>query len=107
MQDLEVIHSDMLIKGTPEKNASESDRPTEFRKKIRWSYVIQPGMKFELTCTQHSKRSVQDTETALKHYEMEFEIDFTKLSRTDRTAMDFTPLLETFIQSIGKLMYTE
>ena len=106
MQDLEMINPSMLVRGIPDSKA-ERDRPIEFRKKVRWSFPILNGMTLDLTRTQQSKRSIQDTELALKKYEMEFEIDFNKLSSTERNVLDYRPMLERFVEGVLKLLYTE
>jgi hypothetical protein len=107
MQDLEVVNPAMLVKGIPDDDVTDSDKPTDYRKKVRWSYNIRNGFKFDLTCTQQSKRSIQDTEYALKKYEVELEIDFHQLNHTERRSMNFEPLLEEFVTAISKLLYTE
>ena len=106
MQDLEMINASMLVKGIPD-STQECDRPVEYRKKKRWSFQVMPGLTLDLTITQQSKRSVQDTEMALRIYEMEFEIDFSKLTVQERNARDYRPLLERFVGGICKLLYTE
>ena len=106
VQDLEMVNASMLVKGVPDTKM-ESDRPIEYRKKIRWSYNIARGMKFDLTCTQQSKRSIQDAESALKIYEVEFEIDFQQLTHAERNTLNYRPLLEKFVEGVTKLLYTE
>ena len=70
--------------------------PIEYRKKRRTSYEMGNGMRLDMTRTQMSKRSIQDLDVAKVHYEIEFEIDFAKMSAVGRSARDFRGLARQF-----------
>ena len=70
--------------------------PIEYRKKRRTSYEMGNGMRLDMTRTQMSKRSIQDLDVAKVHYEIEFEIDFAKMSAVGRSARDFRRLARQF-----------
>ena len=80
--------------------------PIEYRKKRRTSYEMGNGMRLDMTRTQMSKRSIQDLDVAKVPYEIEFEIDFAKMSAVGRSARDFRRLARQFLDGIAHLMYS-
>ena len=92
------------VKGVSEKNAIHN--AIEYRKKRRTTFPLGEGLQVDLTISQHSERSIQDTETALEHFEIELELDFSKLHSRNRDQKELRRVVQEFVKALQCVLFS-